>query len=144
MDLPGGYGGEELIILLPETDLVTALEVAERMCAAIAVAPMKVSGQEINATVSIAVAAKNENNVDLETLIAGADQAMPCTLQSTRGGSACQSVNKQITAAGLRMRCATNANAKLLARSKSHHPPAVCYHRKHLIPGVWIEETQEL
>jgi diguanylate cyclase (GGDEF)-like protein len=76
MDLVGRYGGEELIILLPETDLTTALQVAERMCTSIAKAPMKVSGQEINVTVSIGVAAKNENSVDLETLIARADQAM--------------------------------------------------------------------
>ena len=56
MDLVGRYGGEELIILLPETDLITALQVAERMCKSIAKAPMKVPSQEINVTVSIGIA----------------------------------------------------------------------------------------
>jgi len=76
MDLVGRYGGEEIIILLPETDLITALQIAERTCASIADTPMKVGQQEINVTASIGVAAKDENTLQLETLIARADQAM--------------------------------------------------------------------
>ena len=76
IDLIGRYGGEEIIILLPETDLIAALQIAERMCAFIAETPMKVGQQEINVTASIGVAAKDENTDQLETLIARADQAM--------------------------------------------------------------------
>jgi diguanylate cyclase (GGDEF)-like protein len=76
IDLIGRYGGEEIIILLPETDLIAALQIAERMCASIAETPMKVGQQEINVTASIGVAAKDENTDQLETLIARADQAM--------------------------------------------------------------------
>jgi diguanylate cyclase (GGDEF)-like protein len=76
MDLVGRYGGEELLIILPETDLTTALQIAERVRASIAEAPMKVAEREINVTVSIGVAVKAENTVDMETLIARADQAM--------------------------------------------------------------------
>jgi two-component system cell cycle response regulator len=76
MDLICRYGGEEILIILPETDLKTALPIAERICASIGAIPMNASDREINVTVSIGVAAKNENSVNLETLIARADQAM--------------------------------------------------------------------
>jgi diguanylate cyclase (GGDEF)-like protein len=76
MDLVGRYGGEEIIIILPETDLITALQIAERTCVSIGGTPMKILQQEINVTVSIGVAAKDENTDQLETLIARADQAM--------------------------------------------------------------------
>jgi diguanylate cyclase (GGDEF)-like protein len=76
VDLIGRYGGEELIILLPETDRETALQVAERLRSAIETAPFKVSIGEVNLTVSIGVAAKDDYTSDLETLIARADQAM--------------------------------------------------------------------
>ena len=75
-DLVGRYGGEEFIILLPETDRKTAIHVAERLCATIAATPIKVSEKEIPLTVSIGIATKDENTMDLETLIARADQAM--------------------------------------------------------------------
>lgn len=72
VDLVGRYGGEELVIFLPETDLTTAKQVAERLRKSIAETPI----YEISVTVSIGVAAKDGNTMDLETLIARADQAM--------------------------------------------------------------------
>jgi diguanylate cyclase (GGDEF)-like protein len=76
VDLVGRYGGEELIILLPETDRKTAMQVAERLRASLTAAPIRVGDQEIAMTVSIGVAAKDENTSQLDTLIARADQAM--------------------------------------------------------------------
>lgn len=76
IDLIGRYGGEELIILLPETDMETALQVAERLRLSIEEAPIKVSNGEVHVTVSVGVAAKDEYTTDLEILIARADQAM--------------------------------------------------------------------
>ncbi|HUE99886.1 MAG TPA: diguanylate cyclase [Anaerolineales bacterium] len=76
IDLVGRYGGEELIILLPETDRETALQIAERLRSSIVVKPIKISDREIAITVSIGVATKDENTLQLETLIARADQAM--------------------------------------------------------------------
>jgi diguanylate cyclase (GGDEF)-like protein len=76
VDLVGRYGGEELIILLPETDRRTSMQVAERLRNCIAASPIKVFDKEISMTVSIGVAAQDENTAHLETLIARADQAM--------------------------------------------------------------------
>jgi len=76
IDLVGRYGGEEIIILLPETELPAASQIAKRTCTSIAETSMKIGQQEINVTASIGVAAKDENTDQLETLIARADQAM--------------------------------------------------------------------
>jgi diguanylate cyclase (GGDEF)-like protein len=76
VDLIGRYGGEELIIFLPETDRETAFQVAERLRISIDSAPIKVSNGELKVTISIGVAAKDPYTTDLETLIARADQAM--------------------------------------------------------------------
>lgn len=76
MDLLGRYGGEELLVFLPETDLKTAVQVAERLRKTIADHPIRVNFQELTLTVSIGVAQLDENTLELETLIARADQAM--------------------------------------------------------------------
>jgi diguanylate cyclase (GGDEF)-like protein len=76
IDLIGRYGGEELVIFLPETDSETAMQVAERVRASVEGTPMKVSGEVLHVTVSIGVSRKDENTLLLETLIARADQAM--------------------------------------------------------------------
>jgi diguanylate cyclase (GGDEF)-like protein/PAS domain S-box-containing protein len=76
VDIIGRYGGEELVIFLPETDLKTAKLVAERLRSSIEKTPVSASNRELNMTISVGVAAKDENTCDLETLIARADQAM--------------------------------------------------------------------
>ncbi|MFT3893151.1 MAG: diguanylate cyclase [Anaerolineales bacterium] len=76
VDFVGRYGGEELIIIMPETELAAAFPVAERLRKEIANAPIRISGRELNVTVSIGLAQKDENTLQLETLIARADQAM--------------------------------------------------------------------
>jgi diguanylate cyclase (GGDEF)-like protein len=75
-DLIGRYGGEELMVLLPETDRETALQVAERLRISIEETSIKVLNGEVHVTVSVGVAAKDEYTTDLEILIARADQAM--------------------------------------------------------------------
>ena len=76
VDFIGRYGGEEFLIFLPETDLDTGLRVAERLRASVEKMPIRVSEQEIYITVSIGVSRKDENTLELETLIARADQAL--------------------------------------------------------------------
>jgi diguanylate cyclase (GGDEF)-like protein len=76
VDLIGRYGGEEILIFLPETDRQTAMQVADRLRASVAEQPVNVSGQKVNITVSIGVSGQDENTLELDTLIARADQAM--------------------------------------------------------------------
>jgi diguanylate cyclase (GGDEF)-like protein len=75
-DLVGRYGGEEIIILLPETDMELALCVAERLGNAVAENPFITDEGKIRVTASIGVAAQDENTPHFEALIARADQAL--------------------------------------------------------------------
>lgn len=78
-------GGEEFSILLPETRGVGALALAERVRAAFATSPITLtSGQAIDLTVSIGVAAFPEDAGDEEGLIAAADQALYAAKQAGR------------------------------------------------------------
>jgi diguanylate cyclase (GGDEF)-like protein/PAS domain S-box-containing protein len=76
IDLVGRYGGEEFVILLPETDLEVAKQIAERLRRTIANLLIPTDRGELGVTVSLGVAMYDENTLDLETLIARADQAM--------------------------------------------------------------------
>jgi diguanylate cyclase (GGDEF)-like protein len=75
-DILGRYGGEEFIILLPETDRHIAQTVAERLRREISQEIIPTEKGDLNVTVSIGVAENNELTPTLETLIARADQAM--------------------------------------------------------------------
>src|SRR5574341_1545552 len=77
VDFVGRYGGEEVIILLPETDLKAGMEVAERLRKVISDAPVQIVGDlALHMTASLGVAQRDENTLTVETLIARADQAM--------------------------------------------------------------------
>ncbi len=65
VDLVGRYGGEEIIILLPEMELNVATYVGERVRTKISETPIIVSGHEIRITASIGVAQKDEYTREL-------------------------------------------------------------------------------
>lgn len=77
VDIIGRIGGEEFAVLLPETDLQRAAEVAERLReeATRAVVTL-VTGIPLHFTVSIGVASLEGKDVDLNTLINQADRAL--------------------------------------------------------------------
>ncbi len=75
-DIMGRYGGEEFVILLPETNMEVAGTVAERLRKSVAETIIPTETSNLRATVSIGIAEKNELTPTLETLIARADQAM--------------------------------------------------------------------
>jgi diguanylate cyclase (GGDEF)-like protein len=70
------WGGEEFVVMLPDTELREALHVAERLREAIAETSIEILNAALNITVSLGVAQRDENTPDLETLLARADQAM--------------------------------------------------------------------
>ncbi len=55
LDIPCRYGGEEFIIILPSTDLLISIQVAERLRNLIASTPLPVPGGEIRLTASLGV-----------------------------------------------------------------------------------------
>ncbi|HUG76966.1 MAG TPA: GGDEF domain-containing protein [Burkholderiales bacterium] len=75
-DVAGRYGGDEFIVLLPETPAKGAVEVAERIRQAIAARPIEVAGKHIATTVSIGVATYPEDGRTLDALAARADGAL--------------------------------------------------------------------
>ena len=70
------WGGEEFLVVLPDTELEAALHAAERLREAIARTAIQLPYRELNVTASFGVTRKDENTPDLETLLARADQAM--------------------------------------------------------------------
>ena len=78
IDEPARYGGEELAVVLPQTDLVGAELLAERMRAAVAdLAVKRLDGQGVlRITASFGVAAFPESADGRESLIAAADAAL--------------------------------------------------------------------
>lgn len=76
-DIVGRIGGEEFAILLPEIDLDSAVEVAERLRAALATTKVELtSGAAINFTVSLGVSSTSVNQETLEELMHLADQQL--------------------------------------------------------------------
>jgi diguanylate cyclase (GGDEF)-like protein len=73
-DLLGRYGGEEFGIVLPQTDLRGALQVANRICSVAAQHKMLFNGQTISATLSIGVAEYSGQSAD--DMIQQADNAL--------------------------------------------------------------------
>ncbi len=76
IDLVGRYGGEELIVMLPETDLAGAELLAERIRSAIAGFRHWIAGHRVAITVSIGVAVRHLTDFTSERTIHRADQAL--------------------------------------------------------------------
>jgi diguanylate cyclase (GGDEF)-like protein len=77
LDYVGRYGGEEFLVVLPETNINTSMMVAERLRKVIADKPIIVGEDfELHVTASLGVAQRDENTTTLEMLITRADQAM--------------------------------------------------------------------
>jgi diguanylate cyclase (GGDEF)-like protein len=75
-DLFGRYGGEEFAVILPNTDSIGALDVAERIRAAISKNVINFQGNNIKVTASVGVSVINENDNRYEDLISNADLAL--------------------------------------------------------------------
>ncbi|MFW6206171.1 MAG: GGDEF domain-containing protein, partial [Gemmatimonadota bacterium] len=83
-DIPARYGGEELVVLMPETLLHAARESAERVRAAIAGANIVHDGRTIPITASIGVSACPEVVDDPAELFESADAALYAAKEAGR------------------------------------------------------------
>lgn len=75
-DFFGRYGGEEFAIILPETNLEGAQEVAERIRAGVELHIVSYQDKKIPISISVGVSRVDENDKRYEDLIRKADEAM--------------------------------------------------------------------
>jgi diguanylate cyclase (GGDEF)-like protein len=87
-DLVGRFGGEEFVLLLPQTREHDAYRIAERIRTYIAGTPIRVADEPgadpVRVTVSIGVAALDSDRRDVTELLAAADSALYRAKQSGR------------------------------------------------------------
>jgi len=77
VDVVGRYGGEEILILMPETDNQSALVAAERLRKEVQELQIEADGEIVSVTVSIGVAVMaRTRGFTLEMLISRADKAL--------------------------------------------------------------------
>jgi diguanylate cyclase (GGDEF)-like protein len=86
-DVAARYGGDEFIVLLPDTPAKGAMEVAERIRTRIATSPLPVNGASVTASVSIGIACYPEDGGTLDALAAHADGALYSAKQDGRNRS---------------------------------------------------------
>jgi len=75
-DLAARWGGEEFLILLPDTPLEDASRFAARLLEQIRASGIAVGHQTIGITASIGLAEQSDRDLSLDDLIARADQAL--------------------------------------------------------------------
>ena len=84
-DVLARFGGEEFVVLLPETSLEDAIMIAGRLCKNIESNPISIGNDiKISFTVSIGVSRLNSENINLHALIKEADVALYRAKQNGR------------------------------------------------------------
>lgn len=76
MDVLARFGGEEFVVLLPDTTLDGAEIVAQRLCQLLASQAVEVGGQAVRYTVSAGVAAMDAGVSGFDALMQRADEAL--------------------------------------------------------------------
>jgi two-component system cell cycle response regulator len=78
IDLPVRFGGEEFVVVMPDTELEHAHRIAERIRLHVAGSPFRVMGGEelLTVTISIGVAASLRDKDEPDALVRRADEAM--------------------------------------------------------------------
>jgi two-component system cell cycle response regulator len=78
IDLACRFGGEEFVVVMPDTDMALAYMVAERLRARVAGEPFLVAGgaKALDVTISVGVASLERSDDTPETILKRADQAV--------------------------------------------------------------------
>lgn len=89
-DLACRFGGEEFVVLLPETGSDEGLEIAERLRRAVAASdfPVEVTGHRVAVTISAGVAAAPLHGEDADVLLQRADDALYAAKEAGRNRAA--------------------------------------------------------
>jgi diguanylate cyclase (GGDEF)-like protein len=82
-DIVGRYGGDEFVLLLPETNLMEAQGLAERLRTQISSVTVQTDQREICVTISLGVASLDSSCADLSDLLRRSDEAL---LEAKRSG----------------------------------------------------------
>ncbi|MEA2008753.1 MAG: diguanylate cyclase, partial [Chloroflexota bacterium] len=84
IDILGRYGGEEFVVVLPETDIQEAFTTAERIRKVVSASPFIINSIEIEVSISLGVAESSHETKNLTDLIKMADQSMYHSKQNGR------------------------------------------------------------
>jgi diguanylate cyclase (GGDEF)-like protein len=76
IDLIGRYGGDEFMVLLVETELDEARNIAERLRQSVAQAPVRIDPGPVSVTISVGIAILTEDSTNLAALLNNADVAL--------------------------------------------------------------------
>jgi two-component system cell cycle response regulator len=78
IDLACRYGGEEFVVVMPDTDANLAWTVAERLRKSVEITPFPISApaNNVNVTVSVGVAGSDDPAMTADALLRQADQAL--------------------------------------------------------------------
>lgn len=87
-DVLARWGGEEFLMLLPNSDGINAAAVAERVRQAVQAAPIAVGGDPVSVTMSFGVAQVHSGD-DLQSATARADQALYSSKKNGRNRVSC-------------------------------------------------------
>ncbi|NOX91173.1 MAG: diguanylate cyclase [Gammaproteobacteria bacterium] len=82
-DVLGRYGGEEFLVVLPETDMQGAHVLAERLRKIVQAEPVAVEGESLTINISLGISELRDNTAAYAQLIAEADLAL---YQSKKNG----------------------------------------------------------
>ncbi|MBL8880578.1 MAG: diguanylate cyclase, partial [Phycisphaerales bacterium] len=83
-DFCGRFGGEEFLVVCPETELPEAVQLAERLRSVIEACPVPIDGGELTVTISLGVAQRFGRHGQPEDLIAEADELLYRAKQNGR------------------------------------------------------------
>ena len=89
IDVLGRMGGEEFAVLLPQTPLDGAIQLAERLRAAVAAVRLPLAEGCLRITISLGVACRTAGDTQFDHLLGRADRAMYQSKQAGRNRSAC-------------------------------------------------------
>ncbi len=75
-DFAGRYGGDELVVVLPHTDLTTAHGVVERIRQRIAAAPLRAGSNVVAVTASFGISSTRIDDAGIDDVLGRADAAL--------------------------------------------------------------------